>query len=163
VLVVLHVRQQPDSPLFVTMLYQAQVLRDGSLWFEMFHNGHIMPRIYQGERFLVRQFSPIPKCFDVHLHFGCSKKSCFQYVALCLLSQLQSTLQVTLLYLTTARDVNVTKRSQVSCHFGSSLSPDYELDGPGSNPSGYEIFRPSRPALRSTQPPVKWAPGLSRR
>jgi len=33
--------------------------------------------------------------------------------------------------------------------------------GPGSNPSGDEIFRPSRPALRHTQPHVKWVPGLS--
>jgi len=39
---------------------------------------------------------------------------------------------------------------------------DYGLDGPGSNPGGDEIFRPSRPALGSTQPPVKWVPSLSR-
>jgi len=32
---------------------------------------------------------------------------------------------------------------------------DYGLDGPGSNPGGDEIFRPSRPALGPTQPPVK--------
>ena len=38
----------------------------------------------------------------------------------------------------------------------------YGLDGPGSNPSGDEIFRPSRLALRTTQPPVQWVPGLSR-
>ena len=42
------------------------------------------------------------------------------------------------------------------------IATDYRLDGPGSNPGGDEIFRPSRPALRSTQPPVKWVPGLSR-
>ena len=29
------------------------------------------------------------------------------------------------------------------------------------NPGWDEIFRPSRPALGSTQPPVKWVPGLS--
>jgi len=35
-------------------------------------------------------------------------------------------------------------------------------DGPGSNPGGDEIFRPSRPALGPIQPPVKWVPCLSR-
>jgi hypothetical protein len=32
---------------------------------------------------------------------------------------------------------------------------NYRLDGPGLNPDGDEIFRPSRPALGPTQPPVK--------
>ena len=32
--------------------------------------------------------------------------------------------------------------------------------GPGSNPGGDEIFRPSIPALGPTQPPVEWVPGL---
>ena len=52
----------------------------------------------------------------------------------------------------------------LSCGPGSSvgIATGYGVDGPGSNPSGDEIFRPSRPALRPTQPPIKWVPGLSR-
>ena len=42
------------------------------------------------------------------------------------------------------------------------IATDYGLDDPGSNPSGDEIFRPSRPAMGLTQPPVKWVPDLSR-
>ena len=41
------------------------------------------------------------------------------------------------------------------------IETDYGLDGPGSNPGGDEIFRPCRPALWPTQPPVQWVPGLS--
>ena len=50
------------------------------------------------------------------------------------------------------------------CGPGSSvvIVTDYGLGGPGSNPGRDEIFRPFRPALGPTQPPVKWVPGLSR-
>jgi len=42
------------------------------------------------------------------------------------------------------------------------IATDYGMDGPGSNPGGDEIFRPSRLAPGPIQPPVKWVPSLSR-
>ena len=56
-------------------------------------------------------------------------------------------------------------RALIGCISGSGssggIANDYGLDGPGSNPGGDEIFRPSRPALGPTQLPVYWVQGLS--
>jgi len=46
--------------------------------------------------------------------------------------------------------------------FNMNTTTDYGMDVSGSNPGGDEIFRPSRPALEPTQPPVQWVLGLSR-
>ena len=50
-----------------------------------------------------------------------------------------------------------------NCGLGSSvgIATDYRLDSPVSNTGGDEIFRPLTPALRPSQPPLKWVPGLS--
>ena len=41
------------------------------------------------------------------------------------------------------------------------MATDYYLDGPGIESRWGEIFRPSRPALGPTQPPVEWELGPS--
>ena len=60
--------------------------------------------------------------------------------------------------------MNLVKVDVPTCGPGSSvgIATDYGLDGPGLNPGGDEIFRPSRPALGPNQPSVKWVLGLSR-
>jgi len=42
------------------------------------------------------------------------------------------------------------------------IATDYGLEGPGSNPGGDELFRPPRPALGATKPPIKSVLGISR-
>jgi len=67
-------------------------------------------------------------------------------------------------YLNLTRISEVLHIYMVMCGLCSSvgIATDYGLDGPRSNPGGDKIFRPSRPVLGPTQPPVKWVPVLSR-
>ena len=67
----------------------------------------------------------------------------------------------------TLRNSSTEMRMEVvyrSKRLGSSvgIATDYGLDGLESNPGRDEIFRPFRPAVGSTQPPIQWVPGLSR-
>jgi hypothetical protein len=54
-----------------------------------------------------------------------------------------------------------TIKIKLACGPGSSvgIAIDYWLDGPGSNPGGDEIFRPSRPAQGPIHPPVQLGTG----
>jgi len=63
-------------------------------------------------------------------------------------------------FLYTVTDIVILNKKEVFLHWcglGSSVGivTYYGLDGPGSNPSGDEIIRPSRPALGPTQPRVQ--------
>ena len=60
----------------------------------------------------------------------------------------------------------ITLYSVVFYHFNNGpcssvgIATDCELDGPGIESRWSEVFRPRRPALGPTQPPVRWVPGL---
>ena len=60
----------------------------------------------------------------------------------------------------TDRLINTSTRFTSGPGSSAGIATDYEPDGPGSNPGGDEIFRPSRQELGSTQSPVILLPGL---
>ena len=67
-------------------------------------------------------------------------------------------------FFTSKLDFKFKEETSKVCGPGSSvgIATDCGLDGPGSNAGGDDIFRPSRPALGPTQPPVQLIPGLSK-
>jgi hypothetical protein len=59
----------------------------------------------------------------------------------------------------------ITLCTAVTCGPGSSVGIEtgYGLDGPGIESRwGRDFSHASRPAVRPTQPPIQWVPGLSR-
>jgi hypothetical protein len=75
-------------------------------------------------------------CIPVPKHAGPDTVSCTTYFTICIMTVF-------------CTFVGVGPGSSVG------IATDHGLDGPGSNPGGDEIFRPFRPALGPTQPPVK--------
>ena len=69
----------------------------------------------------------------------------------------ESVEQMQVLFEYNKKNGHFTKIHVYICEPGSSVGivTDYMLDGLGSNPGGDENFRPSRPALGPTHPPVQ--------
>ena len=89
----------------------------------------------------------------------CAKNSVLTYYRLLAVTQLRAIYVRTRLYLTTLQYLGLFIERGPGRSVG--IATDYGLDDPAWSPSGDEIFRPSRPALGPTQPPVQWIPGLS--
>jgi len=88
------------------------------------------------------QYRPIRLKLDIHLHAPQQQ----------LRTELKNLLsyQVDVIFYVYIRIIVVNFRPGSSV----GIATDYWLDGPGTNPGRDEIFRPSRPALGPTQPPV---------
>jgi len=95
-------------------------------------------------------------CLYLSFYFMCQ---CARYQFFSLSTALFSKIAIYITYIIKYFDISITKMCGPSSSVG--IATDYGLDGPGSNPGGDEIFRPSRPALGPTQPPVQWVPSLS--
>ena len=95
-------------------------------------------------------------CLYLSFYFVCQ---CVRYQCISLYGFILKNCYIYITYIIKYFYISIIKMCGACSSFG--IATDYGLDGPGSNPGGDDIFRPSRPTLRPTQPPVIWVPALS--